>query len=73
MLPLFLFRQADKLIMQPNRGMCLDCVPKEKSLLMRNCDKNSKTQKWSIEHVDEKQMAKWDDDRFDFKKRKRKQ
>ena len=40
--------------------------------MVRNCDRNSKTQKWTIENVNLERMEKWDEDRFDFKSKKRK-
>ena len=62
--------QDDKTIVQPSRQLCLDCNPSEKQLFMKTCDKNSKTQKWTVQNVNKEQMAKWNDDRFNFKKRK---
>ena len=58
--------------MQPNRNLCLDCVPNEKQLLMRTCDKSLKTQKWTVQNVNANRMAKWDEDRFNFKAKKKK-
>ena len=60
------------MIVQPNRHLCLDCDPSDKQLFVKTCDKNSETQKWTIEHVNMERMEKWSEDRFDFKGRKRK-
>jgi len=69
---LWKYNAHDKTIVQPNRHLCLDCDPKEKQLMVRTCDTNSKTQKWTIENVNLERMEKWDEDRFDFKSRKSK-
>ena len=60
------------MIVQPTRNTCLDCNPGQKQLFMNTCDKNSKTQKWTVENVNMEQMKKWNDDRFKYKSRKRK-
>ena len=39
---------------------------------MKACDKNSKTQKWTIQNINKEQMEKWNEDRFNFKSKKRK-
>ena len=39
---------------------------------MKACDKNSKTQKWTIQNINKEQMAKWNEDRFNFKSKKKK-
>ena len=66
------FSQDDKTIVQPSRNLCLDCEPKDKQLFMKACDKNSKTQKWTIQNINKEQMAKWNEDRFNFKSKKKK-
>ena len=40
--------------------------------MVKTCDRNSKTQKWTIEHVNLERMEKWDEDRFSYKSKKRK-
>ena len=64
--------QNERTIVQPNRHLCLDCDPSEKQLMVKTCDRNSKTQKWTIEHVNLERMEKWDEDRFSYKSKKRK-
>lgn len=40
---------------------CLDCNLETKELFVTKCDKSSKTQRWKIEKINEKQLANWDD------------
>jgi len=40
---------------------CLDCNPGTKELFVSKCDKNSPTQKWEVENINQEQLALWED------------
>jgi len=48
-------------ILHGGNPRCLDCNPATKELYVSKCDKNSETQRWDIENVDFKALAKWED------------
>lgn len=48
-------------LVQGGNARCLDMDPASLELFLSTCDKASPTQQWDIEHINQDQLAKWDD------------
>ena len=55
----FCSSQYTEQLVHAGGNRCLDCDEQRSKVFLRQCDEKSASQKWTIEKVDKKAMAKW--------------